>query len=64
MQTAVEPERFLAGIAAPEIKARLKDNTDEVIARGGFGSPTMFVGDQMYFGQDRLDFVREALARR
>ena len=56
---------FLAGIAQAEIKARLKANTDEVIARGGFGSPTMFVGgDDMYFGNDRLPLLREAVLRR
>ena len=35
--------------------------TDEAVARGVFGAPTFFVGDAMFFGQDRLDFVREAL---
>ena len=55
---------FFAKIADPAYKARLKENTDEVIARGGFGSPTLFVnGDDMYFGNDRLDLVREALKR-
>ena len=48
----------------PEIKAKLRANTDELIERGGFGSPTIFVdGDDMYFGNDRLPLVREALAR-
>ena len=60
----VEPQGFLEGIARPAIKARLKANTDEVIARGGFGSPTIFVGDDMYFGNDRLALVREAIQRR
>jgi 2-hydroxychromene-2-carboxylate isomerase len=61
----VEPQGFLEGIARPEIKARLKANTDEVIARGGFGSPTIFVGgDDMYFGNDRLGLVRDAVLRR
>ena len=61
----VEPERFFDGIAMPEIKAQLKANTDELIARGGFGSPTMFVGgDDMYFGNDRLELVRDAVRRR
>ena len=46
----------------PEIKNALKANTDEALNRGVFGAPTMFVGDEMFFGQDRLDFVREALA--
>ncbi|MGH7022181.1 MAG: 2-hydroxychromene-2-carboxylate isomerase [Caulobacteraceae bacterium] len=50
--------------AQPEIKAALKANTDELIARGGFGSPTLFVnGEDMYFGNDRLELVRAALMR-
>jgi len=50
----------LAGDA--EVKARLIANTEAAVARGVFGAPTCFVGDQMFFGQDRLDFVREAVA--
>ena len=45
-----------------EIKAALKTNTEEAVARGVFGAPTVFVGDAMFFGQDRLDYIREALA--
>jgi 2-hydroxychromene-2-carboxylate isomerase len=49
---------------APELKAKLRANTDELIARGGFGSPTFYVGgDDMYFGQDRILLVREAAAK-
>lgn len=52
---------FFAGIARQEIKDRLKANTDELIRRGGFGSPTIFVnGGDMYFGNDRLLLVRAA----
>jgi 2-hydroxychromene-2-carboxylate isomerase len=55
-------DEFAARIAAPEYKARLRANTDELIARGGYGSPTMFVNtSDMYFGNDRLVLVREAL---
>lgn len=43
------------------MKDRLKAVTQEAVERGVFGAPTMFVGDQMFWGQDRLDFVREAL---
>jgi 2-hydroxychromene-2-carboxylate isomerase len=61
----IDADKFLAGIATPAIKDKLKANTDEVIRRGGFGSPTMFVGgSDMYFGNDRLPLVREALALR
>ncbi len=55
---------LLARSEAPEIKETLRRNTEEVIARGGFGSPTMFVnGDDMYFGNDRLPLVEAALGK-
>ena len=64
-ETGLDPERFERRIASPEIKAKLRANTEELIARGGFGSPTMFVDhDDLYFGNDRLELVREALERR
>jgi 2-hydroxychromene-2-carboxylate isomerase len=52
-----------ARIDAPDVVAQLDANTDEAAERGVFGSPTIFVGDTMFFGNDRLDFVREQLAR-
>jgi 2-hydroxychromene-2-carboxylate isomerase len=45
----------------PETKAMLRANTEEAIARGAFGAPTFFVGDEMFFGHDRLDYAEEAL---
>ena len=45
----------------PEVKAELRATTEEAVARGTFGAPTFFVGDQMFFGNDRLDFVERAL---
>lgn len=63
-KVGLEPEAHLARLADPEIKARLRANTDALIERGGFGSPTIFVdGDDMYFGNDRLPLVEAALAR-
>lgn len=60
----IDPAAFLAGIAGQAIKDQLKANTEELIRRGGFGSPTMFVnGEDMYFGNDRLPLVREAVLR-
>lgn len=56
-------EGLLALVNDPEVKARLVANTEEAVARGVFGAPTVFVGAQMFFGQDRLDFVREALSQ-
>lgn len=47
--------------ARPEIKAMLKANTDEAVRRGVPGVPTFFVGDLMFWGQDRLGFVERAL---
>lgn len=57
-----DPAQVLALANDPQIKAALKANTDEAVARGVFGAPAIFVGDTLFFGQDRLDFVREALA--
>ncbi len=56
--------KILARSEAPQIKDALRLNTEDVIARGGFGSPTMFVDrNDMYFGNDRLPLVEAALAR-
>jgi len=55
---------FFAKIAQSEYKDRLRANTDELVARGGFGSPTLFVDtNDMYFGNDRLGLAREAIER-
>lgn len=53
--------QFQALVADPEIKAGLIANTEDAVARGVFGAPTFFVGGDMHFGQDRLDFVERAL---
>lgn len=50
-------------INSPETTALLEANTDEAVDRGVFGSPTIFVGDAMFFGNDRIEFVREELTR-
>ena len=61
----IDVAAFQAGIADPLVKEQLKANTDELMRRGGFGSPTIYVdGDDMYFGNDRLPLVAEALRRR
>ncbi len=57
----LEGTRLVARADEASIKERLKGNTDEAIERGVFGAPTFFVGDQMFWGNDRLEFVAEAL---
>ncbi len=60
----LDPATFFEAIEEPTTKQRLRDTTDELMERGGFGSPTMFVDrDDMYFGNDRLVLVRDALLR-
>ena len=56
-----DPAEVIALTNDAEVKAALRATTEEAVARGVFGAPTMFVGDTMFFGQDRLEFVREAL---
>jgi 2-hydroxychromene-2-carboxylate isomerase len=60
-RAGLERQGFFAAIETPACKTRLRAATDELIARGGFGSPTMFAGDKMFFGNDRLPLVRAAL---
>lgn len=56
-----DPAQVLQWANDAGTKAQLRATTEEAVARGVFGAPTMFVGTEMFFGQDRLDFIREAL---
>lgn len=56
-----DPAQLLALTQSQTVKDRLKTNTEQAIARGAFGAPTFFVGDEMFWGQDRLHFVEAAL---
>lgn len=60
----LDPAALMEQLGDPEIKQRLKETTEEAVRRGVFGAPTMFVDGEMFFGQDRLDFVEEKLAGR
>ena len=56
-----DPAQVFGWAGEAEVKAALRATTDEAVERGVFGAPTMFVDGEMFFGQDRLDLVREAL---
>eukprot|EP01030_Chromulinospumella_sphaerica_P006247 gene6247-6107_t len=60
-ENGFDPQEVLALSADEDVKRALKDTTEKAVQRGVFGAPSMFVGEQLFFGQDRLDFVIEAL---
>jgi 2-hydroxychromene-2-carboxylate isomerase len=62
-RAGLEPDDFRTLVERDDVKERLKATTGAAVARGVFGAPTFFVGEEMFFGQDRMDFVEEALVR-
>jgi 2-hydroxychromene-2-carboxylate isomerase len=60
-RTGVDPEEMLSEATSPEAKQALKVATSEAVERGVFGAPAFFVGDEMFWGNDRLHFVEAAL---
>lgn len=60
-KAGIDVTDFMARISETEVKERLKDTTEEAVARGVFGAPSFFVNGEMFFGQDRLSFVETAL---
>jgi 2-hydroxychromene-2-carboxylate isomerase len=62
-EVGLDEKEFFTKITSDEYKAKLRENTEDLIARGGFGSPTMFVEGSMFFGNDRLPLVEHALSR-
>jgi 2-hydroxychromene-2-carboxylate isomerase len=60
----IDPARLLPRIAEDAVKQKLKSYTEAAVKRGVFGAPTFFVEDEMFFGQDRLNFVEDALRGR
>jgi 2-hydroxychromene-2-carboxylate isomerase len=60
-QVGMSVEASFARAEEPQIKELLRKNTDEAVARGSFGAPTLFVGEEMFIGNDRLAFVEKAL---
>jgi 2-hydroxychromene-2-carboxylate isomerase len=60
-RVGADPGEVLAGASDPEAKEALKAATDEAVGRGVFGAPAFFVGDEMFWGNDRMHFVERAL---
>jgi 2-hydroxychromene-2-carboxylate isomerase len=61
IEAGFDPERFFNLIQTDEVKNRLLDNTNRSVERGTFGSPTFYVGDEIFFGKDRLRDVEEMI---
>jgi 2-hydroxychromene-2-carboxylate isomerase len=60
----IDARNLLAAIDRQPVKDALRANTQEAIDRGSFGSPTIFVGgDDMYFGNDRMPLIKDAVLR-
>jgi 2-hydroxychromene-2-carboxylate isomerase len=60
-ESRLDSERFFELIQTAEVKNRLLENTQRSVERGVFGSPTFFVGDEIFFGKDRLRDVEQAI---
>ena len=60
--SGLDAQKLFARAGDPEVKARLIKNTEEAVARGAFGSPTFFVGNEMFFGKEQLRDVEEMVA--
>jgi len=61
--SGLDGAKLLARAQEPEVKAKLLENTQSAVERGAFGSPTFFVGKEMFFGKDRLGRVEEEIMR-
>jgi len=62
-ESGLDAARILARVQDQDVKDALLKNTEASVARGSFGAPTFFVGDEMYFGKDRLRDLEEAITR-
>ena len=62
-ESGLDAARLLARVQEPEVKQRLLENTQASVARGTFGSPTFFVGQEIFFGKDRLRDLEEEIVR-
>ena len=60
-KAGLDAERILARTGEQEVKDKLKENTSQAVERGAFGAPSFLVGNELFFGHDRLDYVERAL---
>ena len=60
--SGLDAARLLARSQEPEVKAKLIENTQAAVERGAFGSPTFFVGKEMFFGKEQLREVEEMIS--
>jgi len=64
LESGFNAERLIARAQEDDVKTALRENTDRAVERGAFGIPTFFVGDEMFFGKDRLRDVEELISAR
>ena len=62
--SGLDAAKLLARSQEPDVKAKLIENTQSAVERGAFGSPTFFVGKEMFFGKEQLREVEEMVAGR
>jgi 2-hydroxychromene-2-carboxylate isomerase len=63
VESGLDADALIAAAQTPEVKQGLMNNTEKSVARGAFGSPTFFVGDEIYFGKNTLGEVEEEIRR-
>jgi 2-hydroxychromene-2-carboxylate isomerase len=63
LESGLDADALIAAAQTPEVKQGLMNNTENAVARGAFGSPTFFVGDEIYFGKNTLGEVEEEIVR-
>jgi 2-hydroxychromene-2-carboxylate isomerase len=61
LESSLDADALIAAAQTPEVKQKLMANTENAVARGVFGSPSFFVGDELFFGKDRLGEVEDEI---
>jgi len=61
IESGLDADALMAAAQTPEVKQKLVDATEAAVARGVFGSPSFFVGAELFFGKDRLGEVEDEI---